>query len=263
MSLYIKNIIIASGIAILSTFIISWEKISTRSGADISSQSLLINKAEINRYATQLNLQIPSSKKMQSMMYTIGDYSFQITQYTHNGIPFLYIENGHSTTKGETEKRYYLHHKKMIYFVENSIASYSNASFQLTRTYFKNNLPFITEQKSGSTLRALHQNTFIKVESNTIHHATDLARFEDALYRRNKFDLAFEGITACPNAKYLIFANDEINGYRAPVKIEGEDEFIRELTSNPLRYQGEKLDIDWRANADNELIYSKGKLSKN
>jgi hypothetical protein len=87
-----------------------------------------------------------------------------------------------------------------------------------------------------------------------------LSFFEDALNGKGKFDLVFEGIAKCSKAKYLIFSSKEVNSYRAPVKVEMADEFIKEVTSNPLRYYGEKLDINWGVNDSNEVIYEAGKL---
>jgi len=192
------------------------------------------------------------------MVYTLGDYSFQVSKYLYNGKAVLYVEQGNSSEYGSVEKRYYVEDNIPALLVERSVDNTKASKY--SNTYFRQGKVFVTEQNSEYKTIEIQDVSFKDSDLKTADHYNTLDTYEDALNQRRKFDLFFEEIAECPKAKYLILSRKETNSYRAPVKIEVEDEFIRELYSNPLRYRGEKLDIVWRTNDKNEAIYSQGRL---
>jgi hypothetical protein len=263
MSLYLKNILVASSIAIFSSFIISLDKnLSPQAPSESLSEPQLLNETQINIYAAKLNSLLPTARKLQSMIYTRGDYSFQITKYLNNGRPFLYVENGVSTSGGPVERRYYVRDKDLLYVLENQNTVATEPSFTTIRTYFRNNKLISAEKKAGLTRDELNASAFEQIALPKTSYYSHIPFFEDALNRRGAFELVFNSITECSKAKYLVFSNNEIDGYRAPVRVESEDEFIHELSSNPGKYQGEKMDIDWNLSPNNEIVYAAGKLQK-
>ena len=219
----------------------------------------LATEDKIAVYADSINAVLPFCEETKSMVYTLGDYSFQVSRFKHHDKIVLYIEQGNNGEYRSVEKRYYIEDNMPALLVERSVDS--RKSLRYSNTYFKQGKVFIAEQKSGSAKEMNIQNAGFKEASlEAVDHYQELETYEDALNQRRKFDLVFEEIAECPKAKYLILSRKEINSYRAPVKVEVEDEFIRELYSNPLRYRGEKLDISWKINSNNETVYLQGRL---
>jgi hypothetical protein len=258
---YLKNIIVATGIAVLSTIIISLDKnqfYNYNSFQVIASSKL--NPKQAIKYTTYLNSLIPISNNIKSLNYSSGDYTFQITKYLKNGVPFLYVEKGNSVEYGDTEKRYYLKDNHLILVTEASHIKGNNPLYSFIRTYLVDNESVRTERRHANNQLALNKTAFKPIPKQNDDFSSDLNKFEDAINQQNKFNLAFEGITESPKAKYIVIGSSEINGFRAPIKVEKDDELIRELTSNSKNFIGKKLHINWKMNHRNEVIYTSGSV---
>lgn len=220
----------------------------------------LSTEYQISLYADSINTLLPFCEVKNSMVYTLGDYSFRVSKYLHGGQTVLYIERGDSGEYGSTEKYYYVKDNMPVLLDERSVITNSPKPFYYNQVYFKQGKVFNSKQKSGLNAIEIRDEQFEKTEIDYIDHNLALRTFEDALNQRKEFDLVFEGITACPKAKYIILSRKEVNSYRSAVKVEIEDEFIQELCSNPLRYKGEKLEINWSTNDSNEAVYTNGRI---
>lgn len=212
---------------------------------------------EVALYADSINTVLPLCKEVKSMVYSLGDYSFQVSKFLQHGETVLYVEHGNSGEYGSVEKRFYIENRAPVLLMERSTDN--TKAIKFSKTYFREGRAFTTRERLGMNEMEIRDASYKGAEPATVYYRT-LETYEDAINQRRKFDLVFEEIAECPKAKYLILSRKEINSYRAPIKVEVEDEFIHELYSNPLRYRGEKLDITWRMNANNEAVYSYGKL---
>ena len=92
--------------------------------------------------------------------------------------------------------------------------------------------------------------------------AADLQLLDQALSQTGRFNLVFEGIADYPQARYLILSRDELNAYRAAILLENEDELAKELVSNPEKYKGRKLDLEWMIRNEEEAVYISGRLHR-
>ncbi|MEJ6982505.1 hypothetical protein WG906_18710 [Pedobacter sp. P351] len=218
----------------------------------------LSTEQEIEEYADSINLLLSSCEEKTSMVYTLNTYTFQVRKFVHNGETVLYSERGDNGEYGSIHRLYFIKDDMPVLLKEKSVNKNNLKPFRYTHVYFHGGKAFHSEYKTGSTALTIQKVPF-ESSSAYIDHSLALETYEDALNQRRKFDLVFEGITECPKAKYLILSRKEINSYRAPVKVEKEDEFIRELCSNPMRYRGEKLEINWSTNGS-EIVYAKGRL---
>jgi hypothetical protein len=265
MYLLIKNILVISGFfSGLGVVMISCDRIySNYLQTDLTPVTEVSEVEEFDgeAYSNRILALIPASKEKESLIYTRGDYSFQIIRYAHKEQPVLYVERGESGEHGKLEKKYFIKDGKIVFIQEHEFPTNAGNPHLFKSVRFDGgNLK--AEQKAVMNIAELTKSPAIDIVYDFAGEQTQLNFFEDALNQRNAFDLKFEEIAESPKAKYLILTRSGINAYRAPIKVEKEDEFIREISSNPLRYRGEKLDLKWTLNAENEAVYASCKLSQ-
>jgi len=215
---------------------------------------------DINHYADSVNSLLPVSRISKSLVYYLGDYSFQITKYVKDNKPFLYIEDGNGSEHGNSRKYYYIKDNAINLIIESTSTLHDSTPFKTIKSYLKGDSVFYTHEKKGGDKSLTKNRPFTEIQTKPFTTITLIGFFEEALNQRGKFDLVFQGIADCAKAKYLIFSKDEFNAYRTPIKVELEDEFVHELSTNPLRYRGEEMDIDWHLDNNNEAIYKNGRL---
>src|SRR5690349_5474400 len=99
---------VLSGILSIFSFILpSCDKLYTdylHDNYQLPETHHLATEYDISRYVDSVKALLPVTKKLKSMTYTSGNYSFQISKYLHAGRPVLYIEKGDSIEYGKTEK---------------------------------------------------------------------------------------------------------------------------------------------------------------
>lgn len=252
-------------IAGIILFIFSCDKLKSdhpQAGLEAIAEKQL-DEHGIQAYADSVNLLLPELEKRQSLVYTLGDYSFSIVKYMDNGRPVLYIEEGVGDESAGTIKKYYLKNDKLILYTEESQVYNTSAPYKSKRLYFRNNILFYAEQKTAQDSTELKKVSYDKINAGDSEPYANIFTMEDALNQQGKFDLVFDGITEYPRARYLVLSKNEINAYRAVIKVDKEDDLIRELASNPSRYTGARLDIKWNINGDNEAVYKAGSLKRN
>ena len=219
----------------------------------------LSSEYEIDLFADSVISILAECDEARSMIYSRGNQSFQVKRYSLQGLPVLYAENSEGGELGKVQRRYFVKDGALVMIDEFSALVNGDTEGMALKSYFRNGQLFRATQTAGidSDIRPAQ---FKEAENRFEDYANKLLVFEDAINQRGRFDLVFQGIAANPKTKYLILSKDEINAYRAPVRVDADDEFIRELLSNPSRYRGEKLDIQWRLNELNEAVYAKGRL---
>lgn len=253
-----------AAIILFIIFIISCNKLQPdhpQTGLETPRENLP-DESAIKTYADSINQLIPALEKEVSLVYSSGDRSFSITKYMNNSLPVLYIEKVNSGD-GNTEKRYYIKKDKLLLYQVSSAPYNVVQSKALINAYFRNNILFYTEQKKAGDNTGPEKNPFIQTGPEPKDPLHDIPSMEDALNQRGKFNLVFDGITEYPKAKYLILSRDELNAFRAVIRVDKEDDLIKELSSNPGRYDGVKLDLKWDVTDDNEAVYKGGGLKRN
>ena len=220
-------------------------------------------EADINNYADSVNLLLPELEKRKSLVYDRGDYSFYITKYMTNGTPLLYIETGNSGEYGKTEKRYYLKNDRLLLYTEARESSNTENSITLKKKYFRNNIMFYSVAKAAKDKAELKNSQFTEVPGDKKNWAENIDTLENAINQRGEFKLVFEGITEYPKARYIILGRDELDAYRAAIRVEKEDDFIAALASDPATYKGARLELDWEISPDNEAVYKSGRITRN
>lgn len=259
-----KKVGIVLGIIVAAIlFIISCDKLqSDHPQAELNNQAKLQNETEIKAYADSVNGLLPVLKKQESLVYTLGDHTFSVTKYTDQESPVLYIEKS-STGYGGTEKRYYLKKDQLLLYSVLSESYNIARPYTLKNEYFRNNILFYAEEKRTENKNELKTVPFTPISNPAPaqkDHIKDLSSLEDALKQRDQFNLVFDGITEYPKAKYIILTRNELNAYRAAIRVDKEDDLVRELSSNPARYKGARLDLQWKIAGENEAVYQSGRI---
>ena len=226
----------------------------------INAASGQLLKEEILAFADTVDNLSHWINKQESLVYTLGDYSFHVSRYLNNSQVSLYIEHGSSGDYGYTEKRYYLKDGKVVLYIKVQKNSMTELSFKTVRTFYTNGDLFYSDQKSAKTENELDSLSYQVNDTPEVHIDDDMKKLNDAIYQRGQFDLVFDGITEYPKAKYLIFSRNNINAYRAPILVEKEDDFIKAISLNPEKYRGRKLKITWTLRNTNQAIYVSGGL---
>ncbi|WP_423147413.1 hypothetical protein [Rubrolithibacter danxiaensis] len=227
--------------------------------AGIGEQSPPLNEESILRYVDSVNNNLPHFTKTESLIYTLDQLSFFVTKYSAGELPVLYINTG---TRGDTVtyvKKYYLKNKHLVFYEEQQNNSSRPDPFVVSRAYMRNNVIFYSEEKQAATEEELKTIQFKRSEITTHNYADEITRLENALQQQGDFNLVFDDITAYPKARYIILSRNVVNAYRAPVLVEKEDDFIKELSSNKEKYKGRKLQLKWTIR-NNEAIYQSGTL---
>ena len=228
--------------------------------SSLNSAAGQLLKENILSFADTVNNLSKGAIKQESLIYTLGDYSFYVSRYVRNSEVSLYIELGNSGDYGNTEKRYYLKDGQVVLLVHYSKNMMVYLPFITERVFYKNGQILYSDCRESKTWRELRSLNFMQNEIASQDIVEDMKKLNDAIYQRGKFDLVFEGITEYPKAKYLIFSRDNFNTYRAPVLVEKKDNFIEALFSNPEKYKGRKLKITWALREPNEAVYVSGGL---
>ena len=221
------------------------------------------SRRSISQYADSIDKLLSKATRKSSLVYTLNDYSIQISKYMLQGKPVLYVEKRIDAGRGSRlEKRYYLKDDKLTLVTESSLPGNISRPYISTKAYFRNNLPFYAEKKAALSDSSLKAVSFQRTDLSEKDQFSDLAVFEDALNQKGQFNLVFEGIADSPKAKYIILSGNNYNSYRAPIRVDDEDDFVHELSTNAYHYRGEKLDIDYLINDTNEIVYLSGKLAR-
>lgn len=217
------------------------------------SQSEFLDDSSINGYADSIKLHLSGFEKRESLVFNKGEYSFFVTRYSSNGSPVLYIEHGEGEM-GSVKKYYYVDHQQLLLLTDDVFNSYESPRYRSRREYYRNDVLFHADSKSADDAATFDTAKYEKVDSKNRNVGEILEKLESAIINKGEFDLTFEGITEYPKARYIILSKKELKSYRAVIRVEIEDEFIRELVTNADKYKGSALSFDWKI-IDGEAIY--------
>lgn len=254
-----KTLFLYAGLA-LSILAASCNKTQTDHPQSGIRSSAEIDEMAIKEYADSVNNLLPELQKQESLVYTLGDYSFYVEKYMMNAKPVLYIEHGDSGEFGNTEQRYYLKNGEPVLYASSTESEQTGSGFIAERAFFRNEILFNAENKSAATTDEFENASYTQSENVAVNFKEDLNKLENAIDQCGEFDLVFKGITEYPKARYLIFSGNGVNAYRAPVLIENEDDFMREILANPDEFRGRKMLINWKQVNVNEVEYISGSL---
>lgn len=226
--------------------------------AKMGAVSAFLDEESINGYADSVKLHLSGFEKRESLVFSREEYSFYVTRYSSNGNPVLYIEHADGET-GTIEKYYYVDQHQLLLFVEDIFNSYESPRYSSRREYFRNGVLFHTDIKSADDEATFRKAPRGQTDGSKRNVPETLDNLEKAINREGEFDLTFEGITEYPRARYIVLSRNELKSYRAVIRVDKEDDFIRELVTNTDKYKRSPLNINWVIK-DGEAIYESGRI---
>lgn len=236
-------------------------KNSERMSTSVHSVPGQLSKTSILNYADSIDHQVKNAIKQESLVYTLGDYSFYVTRFIRNSKVLQYTETGRSATLGNTEKTYYLKEGKVVLLVHQLKSPGKSEPLLNTRTFYAGDEQLFSEQKTAKTDSALKESAYLQTGVNNTDIDRELRKLNDAIYQRGSFDLLLEGITEYPRAKFLVLSRNSFNSYRAALLLEKEDDLVRSIISSPEKYRGRKLDLSWDLRDRARAVYVSGRLA--
>lgn len=224
----------------------------------MGTPSVFLDEESINGYADSVKLHLSGFEKRESLVFSREEYSFYVTRYSSNGDPVLYIEHADGEM-GSVEKYYYVDQQLLLLVVEDIFNSYESPRYSSKREYFRNDVLFHTDIKSADDEATFRKAPHEKTDGSKRDVPEILDNLEKAINREGEFDLTFEGITEYPRARYIVLSKNELKSYRAVIRVDKEDDFIRELVTNTEKYKRSPLKINWIIK-DGEAVYESGKI---
>ncbi len=228
--------------------------------AALTQDSASLNQTSIQAYADSINQTLVNFEKQNSLIYSAGDYSFYVTKYSYNNNPVLYIENISSHESASTKNFYYLRNKSLV-LAEQQLRGNSEDStaFTFSRNYYRNNTLFYSIKKIGKTEQEAAKAVFKPYLPEVPNLRKDLDRIENALGQNGEFELFFAKVTEDPANRYIVLNSAKTGQYEAAIKVEKEDDFIKDLFARPETYKGQKLVLEWQLKDSTGAIYVAGK----
>ncbi|PST84213.1 hypothetical protein C7T94_05690 [Pedobacter yulinensis] len=234
-----------------------------QAGIDRDTTATSLNAANITHYADSIEKMRTQAEKAYSLVYMLGGSSFYTEKYSLRDEPVLYIEhivNGN----GSTTKCYYLRNDSLVLHKEASTLSNDDAEvFKESRTFFRNGVGFKTDSRTASMYEALQNQPFLTVQPGDDPAAVpayknllaNLETLEDALHRRNRFDMVFDNITAHPEAAYIVLKSKDPNGYTSSVLVKDRDAWVDSVENNVGMFKDKHLNVRFRIE-NGEAIYA-------
>lgn len=221
-----------------------------------------LTEYSIKSWTDSINNLLPSFEKKQSLIFQKDNTSLSVTAYLDKGEPVLYQENIGQAGESQTCKRYYMKDDNLVLFSEQKKYPSSPDSLHITNMYFRNNVFFYAEHISGTRENNRTQHTTPSINPADQNKVQNIESLENALNQKGSFNVVFQGITEYPKARYIILSKDEVNSYRAVIRVDKDDEFIKELSNNTQKYTGAKLKLDYAISNGAEIVYHSGKIER-
>ncbi len=228
-------------------------------GSFEEKQDIAKEQTRILHLADSIENMLPFINKASSLVFQQHERSFYVNRYTYKGKPLLYVEHITDRNKSFSEKKYFLEKGKLILYSEVTRMQGSEQMLTQKRLFFKNNKMICAESlPMNSNGYSLH-NLLKRIRPQRLDQFKDLQALEDAIRQRGKFNLGFERIAAAANVSFLILGRNEIDAFRAVLKINKKDDLIQELRENPIQYAGTRLELNYLITDNQEMIYLSGK----
>ena len=233
------------------------ESTGNDSARDRSSMLNNFKHSTIN-FKDSIDQLLPGSTLQKSLIFSKDDYSFYAIRHLVDRNIYLYKEIGILGNSNFIEKRFYLKGGKLILFELYEKNDPDSVLTWTSRNYFRKGKIVISE--SDQSVEHQTDELLSSVGQNSRKILTDLQKLRDAIYQKGDFDLVYDNFAYYPKARYLILSNDQINPYRAAVRIEEADDFMKMILSHPEKYKGRKLNLKWHLREPFEALYLSGSL---
>lgn len=247
-------------VTVAPTFLISCNQNSNKAQSVPNKQEISARENSILSYSDSINRTLPTFLKHESLFYYLGDNSFYVTKYHDiNHTNVVFVKHNHIGKQKIIEQSYYIRNGQTVLELTTEKNKQSKPA-EIIKQYFYNQAGWIPQGEKQNDGYNSNLFTNDNAAPSPTNWTREINTMEDALNQRGNFELVFEGITEYPKAKYIMLSQDKVNTYRAPIKIEKEDELVTELRLNPERFRGRKLLITCTVRNKDEAVYVSGKL---
>jgi hypothetical protein len=217
-----------------------------------------MNEQSIEEFSNKLDQSTGQLNKTYSLVYSIGDGSLYVEQYSNADGDQLLVENVQSDLTNSTRK-YYFKRDSLILVSEQNIQNTDKGKvFKDTKTYLRNFVIFKCAARTASSAQAIQILPYLQIQNEegtyTEDFRDDIRTLEDALKQRNKFEMVFDNVTTYPDATFLMLKSKEQNGYKASIRLAGKDQYIDSLLNYPAIFKNEKLSLKWQVK-DHAAVY--------
>ncbi|KHJ39168.1 hypothetical protein PBAC_07680 [Pedobacter glucosidilyticus] len=207
-----------------------------------------------------------SFEKLESPVYSKGDYAYFYSAYKKDGEPVIYQEYGDSGAYGFQEKTYFLEDGEIVLFTEKSklLIPESQGDYQHkeSRYFYRNGIFLKAEEKSAANDSALHKLPFVKLDENLADEKKvfDFTEIENALQGTGKYVLTFNKLNTLNTKQYLMLSNNNLS-IDVAYLIKTPDSLINDIALQPALYKGKKLNIQFEKQGKTLMIYKSGSLA--
>lgn len=230
-----------------------------------SLKALNSSDSSILIYVDGLEKLKESLEKIESPVYTKGDYSFFTAVFKKDSLPVIYTEYGDAGEYGFNEKKYYLDNGELVFYVEKSKQASSSEKpsyqFRQSRIYFRNNVFLKAEERVAINDEQLNQLAFTQVDEALIdkNKQIDFERLDKTIAEVGEFNLTFDRIDSqSVSRQYLIMGSK--SAYESTYLIKKSDSLISKIKDNPNAFKGKKLKLQ-HTKQGTKMIYKSGDLS--
>jgi hypothetical protein len=207
-----------------------------------------------------------SFEKLESPVYSKGDYTYFYSAYKKDGEPVIYQEYGDSGEYGFQEKTYFLEDNEIVLFTEKSKLlipeSQGDYQYKESRYFYRNGIFLKAEEKSATSDSALYKLPFVKLDENLADEKKvfDFSELESAITGTGKYALTFNKLHSLNTKQYLILSSNNLS-IDAAYLIKNPDSLIHDITLQPSLYKGKKLNIVSEKEGKTLMIYKSGSLA--
>ncbi|MRX48700.1 hypothetical protein GJJ64_16010 [Pedobacter sp. HX-22-1] len=207
-----------------------------------------------------------SFEKLESPVYSKGDYAYFYSAYKKDGEPVIYQEYGDSGEYGFQEKTYFLEEGEIVLYTEKSklLIPESKGDYQHkeSRYFYRNGIFLKAEEKSAANDSALLKLPFVKLDENLADEKKvfDFTEIESALQGTGKYALTFNKLNTLNTKQYLMLSNNNLS-IDVAYLIKTPDSLINDIALQPALYKGKKLNIEFEKQGKTLMIYKSGSLS--
>eukprot|EP01132_Coremiostelium_polycephalum_P013434 gene13434-16371_t len=203
--------------------------------------------------------QDPAATAMNEKIISHYADSLDKKQYEFNGKTVLlsvYEDNG---ALKNTRKKYYFKNDSLILVRSSSIQDAGTSPIlKDSVSYLRNHTVFKITFRSAASQAQLKATPFHSLatdqKKNAETYLQQVDLLKDAIQQQNQFEMVFESINGAPDEKYLILKSKTDAVYEASVLLTDKDALIDSLQTDPLKFKGEKIHLNWTIK-DKQAIY--------
>jgi hypothetical protein len=227
--------------------------------------STSMTEKSIDMLRLSMDKSLPKLNKASSLIYTIGDGSLYVEKYDGTNGEQLYIERFNNDL-GKWNRKYYFKNDSLVLVAENLVQNLEEGRvFKDTKTYLRNFVVFKRASRTATSEAAIgtqpYQNISKQAEAFQADYRDSIAKLNDALLQRNKFEMVFDNVSVYPDASFVVLKSKGDNGYSAALQLAAKDPFIDSLINYPATFKGEKLNLKWKISNEQAVYVPEGSTS--